>query len=162
MDIVRAGIILYGLWPSDEVSHEKIELYPAMELKSRIWMVKKGDAGVPVSYGGTYITDKECKIATVTIGYADGYPRCLSNKGQVIVRGKRVPIIGRICMDQFMIDVSELDEVMLGDTVTLIGQDGEEYISMDEFSELSNRINYESVCDIGKRVPRVYVKNNKI
>lgn len=162
MNLVRAGIILYGLWPSDEVDKNRIELKPVMELKSSVCFVKDVPPGFPISYGGTYVTEKETKVATITIGYADGYPRCLSGKGQVIIRGKRANIIGRVCMDQFMADVTNIEGVARGDEVTLIGEDGKEFISMDEFSETSNRINYESVCDIGKRVPRVYEKDGII
>ena len=162
MNLVRAGIILYGLWPSDEVDKNRIDLKPVMELKSSVCFVKEVPPGVPISYGGTYVTTKNTKVATVTIGYADGYPRCLSGKGQVLIRGKRANIIGRVCMDQFMADVTDIEGVTRGDEVTLIGQDGEEFISMDEFSEMSDRINYESVCDIGKRVPRVYEKDGAI
>ena len=162
MNLVRAGIVLYGLWPSDEVNKNRIDLKPVMELKSAVCFVKDVPPGSPISYGGTYVTSKNTKVATITIGYADGYPRCLSGKGQVLIRGKRANIIGRVCMDQFMVDVSDIEGVAQGDVVTLIGQDGEEFISMDEFSATSNRINYESVCDIGKRVPRVYEKDGII
>ncbi len=162
MNLVRAGIILYGLWPSEEVSKETLQLKPVMELKSTVVFVKDVPSGTAISYGGTYITKEKKKIATVTIGYGDGYPRILSNKGYVLIRGKKASIVGRVCMDQMMVDVSDIPEVSVGDSVTLVGTDGEETISMDDFSLLSNRINYESVCDVGKRVPRIYLKDKKV
>ncbi len=156
LDVVRAGIILYGLWPSDEVSKSRIDLRPAMEICSSISFIKDVPAGTQISYGGTYVTRKKSRIATVSVGYADGYPRNLSNKGVVLVKGKRFPVVGRVCMDQMMIDISGHDEIKRGDLVTLVGRDGDEYISMEDFASLSDRINYEAVCDIGKRVPRIY------
>ncbi|MBQ8262575.1 MAG: alanine racemase [Lachnospiraceae bacterium] len=161
MNMVRAGIILYGLWPSDEVNKESISLKPMMELKSTVVFVKEVDEGNEISYGGTFVTGRKTKIATVSVGYGDGYPRILSNVGYVLIHGKKAPIVGRVCMDQMMVDVTEIPLVKQGDTVTLIGVDGDEEISMDDFSKLSMRINYESVCDIGKRVPRIYFKNGK-
>ncbi len=156
-DIVRAGIILYGMMPSDEVSAGKVKLTPAMEIRSRVTFVKEVPAGTPISYGGTYVTKRVSRIATVSIGYADGYPRSLSNKGIVLICGKRCPVVGRVCMDQMMVDVTDLEwAVQPGTEVTIVGHDGDEYISMEEFAELSGRINYEAVCDIGKRVPRIY------
>lgn len=156
-DIVRAGIILYGMMPSDEVDAGDVKLTPAMEIKSRVTYVKEVPAGTPISYGGTYVTDRVSRIATVSIGYADGYPRSLSNKGIVLICGQRCPVVGRVCMDQMMVDVTDLElAVQPGTEVTIVGHDGDEYISMEEFAELSGRINYEAVCDIGKRVPRIY------
>lgn len=162
MNIVRAGITMYGLWPSGEVDRNIVKLTPAMELKSRIVYIKEVGTGTPVSYGGTYITDKNTRIATIPIGYGDGYPRGLSNKGIVLIKGRRAPVIGRICMDQFMVDVTDIPEAEEGDTVTLIGRDGDECITMEELGELSGRFNYELACMIGKRVPRVYLKSGKI
>lgn len=162
MNLVRAGIILYGLWPSEEVRKDVVSLKPVMELKSTVVHVKEVPKGTQISYGGTYITDTAKRIATVAIGYGDGYPRCLSNIGYVLVRGKKAPIVGRVCMDQMMIDVTDIPDVKRLDTVTLVGRDGDEMISMEEFSLLSQRINYESVCDVGKRVPRIYFKNGEI
>lgn len=161
MNMVRAGIILYGLWPSDEVNKESISLKPMMELKSTVVYVKEVDKGSEISYGGTFVTGRKTKIATVSVGYGDGYPRILSNKGYVLIHGQKAPIVGRVCMDQMMVDVTEISMVRQGDLVTLIGVDGREEISMDDFSKLSMRINYESVCDIGKRVPRIYFKEGK-
>lgn len=162
MDAVRAGITLYGLWPSSEVAQNLVEIQPAMEVKSRIIYIKEIEPGTPVSYGGTYIANSKTKVATIPVGYGDGYPRGLSNKGYVLVHGKRVPIIGRVCMDQFMVDVTQLTDVAEGDVVTLIGKDGEEQITMEELGEISGRFNYELACCIGKRVPRIYLKSGKV
>ena len=159
---VRAGIIMYGMWPSDEVSRDIIALKPLLSLKSHITFIKKVPAGVQISYGGTYETDSETVVATVPVGYGDGYPRSLSNKGYVLVRGMRVPIIGRVCMDQFMIDVSLVPGVSTFDEVTLIGTDGKECITMEDLQHWSGMLNYELACLIGKRVPRVYTKNGEI
>lgn len=159
---VRAGIIMYGMWPSDEVRRDVISLKPLLSLKSHITFIKKVPAGVQISYGGTYETDSETVVATVPVGYGDGYPRSLSNKGYVLVRGMRVPIIGRVCMDQFMIDVSLVPGVSTFDEVTLIGTDGKECITMEDLQHWSGMLNYELACLIGKRVPRVYTKNGEI
>jgi len=160
-DLVRAGIILYGLWPSSEVNKEALDLLPVLSLKSHIVYVKEVDAGIPVSYNGTYITQKKTKIATIPVGYADGYPRNLSNTGFVLICGKRAPIIGRVCMDQFMVDVTEIPECKEGDEVTLIGKDGTEEITMEELGDISGRFNYEFACEIGKRTPRVFFRHGK-
>ena len=159
---VRAGIIMYGMWPSDEVRRDIIALKPLLSLKSHITFIKKVPAGVQISYGGTYETDSETVVATVPVGYGDGYPRSLSNKGYVLVRGMRVPIIGRVCMDQFMIDVSLVPGVSTFDEVTLIGTDGKECITMEDLQHWSGMLNYELACLIGKRVTRVYTKNGEI
>lgn len=159
---VRAGIIMYGMWPSDEVRRDIIALKPLLSLKSHITFIKKVPAGVQISYGGIYETDSETVVATVPVGYGDGYPRSLSNKGYVLVRGMRVPIIGRVCMDQFMIDVSLVPGVSTFDEVTLIGCDGDECITMEDLQHWSGMLNYELACLIGKRVPRVYTKNGEI
>ena len=156
MNMVRAGIILYGLWPSDEVNKRKMDLQPVMSLKSHISYIKDLEAGRKVSYGGTYITSETKRIATVPVGYGDGYARSLSGKGYVLVRGQKAPICGRICMDQFMIDVSHIEGVRVGDAVTLLGQDGTESITMEELGDMSERFNYEFACLITPRVPRVY------
>ena len=161
-DLVRAGISTYGLYPSEEVNKENVKLKPTMALKSHVAFVKEIHEGTPISYGGTFVSEKKMRIATIPVGYADGYPRSLSNKGWVLIRGKKAPIVGRICMDQFMVDVTDIDGVSFGDTVTLIGRDGNETITVEELGELSGRFNYEFVCDLGKRIPRVYVKNGSI
>lgn len=157
LDLVRAGIALYGLWPSEEMDREKSELRPMFSLYSHIVYVKVLPAGTPVSYGGIYVTDGKRRIATIPVGYGDGYPRGLSGKGDVLICGRRAPIVGRVCMDQFMVDVTEIPEAKEGDLVTLIGKDGAEQITMEELGELSGRFNYELACDLGSRIPRVYV-----
>lgn len=161
-DIVRAGISTFGLYPSEEVDKEAVHLKPALALKSHVAFVKEIEPGTPVSYGGTFVADKKMKIATIPVGYGDGYPRALSGVGHVLIRGKKAPILGRICMDQFMVDVTHIEDASFGDKVTLIGRDGNEYISVEMLGDLSGRFNYEFICDLGKRIPRVYVKNGKI
>ncbi len=156
LDAVRAGITMYGLAPSDEVDMSRITLKPAMSLFSHITFVKKVYPGQSISYGGIFTADREMTVATVPLGYGDGYPRTLTGKGEVLVRGKRCPILGRICMDQFMIDVSCFEDIKEGETVTLLGYDGDEHISAEELGEKSGRFNYELVCLIGTRIPRVY------
>lgn len=155
MDMVRAGITIYGIYPSDEVVRD-IELHPAMELKSHVVYIKQIAKGTAISYGGTFVADHDMRIATIPVGYGDGYPRSLSSKGSVLIRGRRAPIVGRVCMDQFMVDVTDVPAELL-DEVTLLGKDGEEEITVDELGALSGRFPYEFVCDIGKRVPRVYL-----
>ena len=157
-DIVRAGIILYGLWPSDEVKKENIDLQPLLSLKSHVVHVKELEPGRIISYGGTFEVEKPMRIATVPVGYADGYPRSLSNKGYVLIHGKRAAICGRVCMDQMMVDVTDIADVCPGDEVTVIGRDGAECITLEELGDLSGRFNYEFACDLNKRIPRVYVK----
>lgn len=159
--MVRSGISTYGYYPSEEVDKNRLLLEPAMEWKAHISYVKTVGAGVSVSYGGTYVTEQETTIATVPVGYADGYPRTLSNKGYVLVHGEKAPIIGRVCMDQFMIDVSHIEGVRMGDEVTLIGEDKGAIISVEEIANLAGSFNYEFVCDVHKRVPRVYYKDGK-
>lgn len=158
MNMVRAGIILYGLWPSNEVDKTKMELLPAMSLKSHISYLKELEEGRKISYGGTYETTQTQRIATIPVGYGDGYARSLSNKGYVLIRGKKAPICGRVCMDQFMVDVSHIPDVKVGDVVTLLGADNTECITMEELGELSGRFNYEFACLITPRVPRVYYR----
>lgn len=159
-DIVRAGITLYGLWPSDETERDIIDLKPVMELKSHIAYIKTVEAGKQISYGGTYEAGNSEKIATIPVGYGDGYPRTLSNKGYVLIKGQKAPIRGRVCMDQFMVDVTNIQGVQEFDEVTLIGCDGDEEISMEYLGDISGRFNYELACDIGKRVPRVYTSRH--
>jgi len=162
MDMVRVGIALYGLWPSDEVSKDVVDLQPALTLHSHVVYVKTVDAGIGISYGGTFSPDKPCKIATIPIGYGDGYPRSLSNKGYVLIRGQKAPIRGRVCMDQLMVDVTDIEGVTEGDVVTLLGMDSNEKITAEQLGELSGRFNYELVCDLNPRIPRIYIKNHKI
>ncbi len=156
LDMVRAGITLYGLWPSAEVPRDIVPLRPALSLYSTVAYVKTVPAGTAVSYGGTYVTEHPTRIATIPVGYGDGYARSLSNKGYVLIRGSRARILGRVCMDQFMVDVTDIPEAAAGDRVTLIGTDGSESISMEKIGDLSGRFNYEFACDLGKRIPRVY------
>lgn len=162
MNLVRAGISLYGMWPSDEVEKKHLDLQPVLSLKSRIVFLKELEEGRTISYGATYKTRGRQKIATVPVGYGDGYPRSLSNRGYVLIRGRKAPICGRICMDQFMVDVTGIPQVQEGDVVTLVGTDGEESITMEEIGDLSGRFNYEFACDLGRRIPRVYRKEGKI
>jgi alanine racemase len=162
LDLVRAGISTYGLYPSEDVQKENVPLKPAMELISHVAHVKWVDAGTPVSYGSTYVTDKKTKIATIPVGYGDGYPRSLSNKGYVLIHGKKAPILGRVCMDQFMVDVTEVPDVKFGDRVTLVGRDGDEMLPVEVLSDLSGRFNYEFVCDLGKRIPREYIRHGEV
>ncbi len=159
MDMVRAGVTMYGMWPSDEVDKNIIGLKPTMELISHVVMVKEVPAGTPVSYGGTFVTDKATRIATIPVGYGDGYPRSLSNKGYVLINGKHANILGRVCMDQFMVDVTDIDDIKEGDEVVLLGKDkvSKEEITAEFLGDLSGRFNYELTCDINKRVPRVFV-----
>lgn len=161
-DLVRAGISTYGLYPSEEVQMKNVELKPALALKSHVAFVKEIPAGTGISYGSTYVSERYMIIATIPVGYADGYPRNLSNIGYVLIRGKKAPIVGRVCMDQFMVDVTDIDGVSFGDKVTLIGNDGNETITVEDLSELSGRFNYEFICDLGKRIPRVFVKNGNV
>lgn len=153
LDMVRPGIILYGLYPSDEVDKKRLPLIPAMSLKAQISMVKTVSKGTEVSYGKTYITDKTTKIATVPIGYADGYLRVLAEKAKMLCHGEQVKVIGRICMDQCMIDVTNVNTISTGDEVTIFGADT---ITADDVAKWMNTINYEVVCVIGKRIPRIY------
>ena len=156
-DMVRIGIILYGLYPSGEVDKSKIALHPVMEFKSSVINLKTIKKGDSVSYGCHFIAQKDTRVATVSVGYADGYPRLLSNRGRVIINGKYAPVIGNVCMDQIMVDVTEIDDITVGDAVILIGKCGEIEVTADEVAALAGTINYEIVCGVGKRVPRVYI-----
>ncbi len=162
LDMVRSGISTYGLYPSEDVKKDAIALKPAMEIKSHVSYVKEVETGVGVSYGSTYITGRKTKIATIPVGYGDGYPRQLSSKGRVLIHGMSAPIIGRVCMDQFMVDVTDIPEVNQGDMVTLIGRDKDEFISVEEVANMSYSFNYEFICNVGKRIPRIYYRNNKV
>ena len=162
-DMAREGILLYGLQPSDEVDLSCIGgVKPAMSLRSHVSFVKTLPAGTPVSYGCTYVTPKDSVIATVMAGYADGVPRLLSNCGEVIIRGIKAPIVGRVCMDQFMVDVTHIPGVCSGDVVTIFGTDGESSITSDEVAAKARTIGYELICGITARVPRVYLKNGEV
>ena len=156
-EMVRSGIITYGIYPSEEVKKERLDLIPALSWKSHVIHVKEVGPGIGVSYGATYVTEKPMtRIATVSAGYADGYPRALSNQGCVLMHGKKAPIIGRICMDQMMVDVTDIPDVQVEDVVTLVGTDGDETITIEEIANPAARFNYEMLCDISSRVTRVY------
>lgn len=157
LNIVRAGISIYGIYPSDEVDRSIMELKPVMELKSHITYIKEVEPGTEVSYGGTFVAERKTRIATIPVGYADGYPRLLSGKGWVLIHGQKAPILGRVCMDQFMVDVTDIPQARELDEVTLLGRDRDSVITVDELGKISGRFPYEFVCDISKRVPRVYV-----
>lgn len=162
MDLVRAGISIYGMYPSEEVREENVPLKPAMELISHVTYVKWIEAGTSVSYGGTYTAKEKRKIATIPVGYGDGYPRSLSNKGYVLIHGRKAPICGRVCMDQFMVDVTEIEDVKFGDRVVLVGYDGAEHLPVETLGDISGRFNYEFVCCLSKRIPREYLRQGKL
>ncbi len=157
--LARLGIIMYGLKPNSALE-VPFKLEPVLDFKACVSMVKEVESGVCVSYGRTYTTTKPTKIATIPVGYADGYPRFLSNKGEVLIHGKRARIIGRVCMDQMMCDVTGID-VKVGDVATLIGTDGVETITADDIAEIGNTIGYEILCNISKRVPRIVYNKGK-
>lgn len=161
LDMVRAGIILYGMLPSTEVGTQ-LDLIPAMSLKTHISYVKQVEAGTPIGYGRTYYTDKPSKIATVPIGYADGYSRAFSNKARVIVNGEYANVVGNVCMDQIMLDVTHIKDIKMGDEVTVMGCCGDKCVSAEELADIASTINYEIVCNVGKRVPRVYLRGKKV
>lgn len=161
LDMVRAGIILYGLAPSDEVDITKTALKPAMSFKCRITYIKKLPKGASVSYGRKFIAQKECLIATLPVGYADGYTRMLNGKAQVLIHGQRANVVGSICMDQCMVDISDIPSVKKGDTAILFGEQDGASISADEIARKLGTINYEIPCMISRRVPRVYIKDDK-
>ena len=160
-EMVRSGIITYGMYPSDEVDPGLLRLRPALKWLSRVTHVKTLPAGREISYGGTYVTKADTVVATIPVGYADGYRRNLSGKFYVLIRGKKAPILGRICMDQMMVDVTGIPGVRVGDRVTLVGTDGDETITMEEISAVADSFNYEFVCGISRRVPRQYVRGGK-
>lgn len=161
-DMVRSGIATYGLYPSDEMDKKACVLYPAMELKTHITHVKMVPAGETIGYGATYTVPKDKMIATVEVGYADGYPRALSNQGKMLVHGQYAPIVGRVCMDQTMIDVSHIENVEVGDEVVLVGCQGDNCISVEELADVSMSFNYEFVCDVNRRVPRVFYRDGVV
>ena len=160
-DLARAGIAMYGMYPSDEVDRSAVNLRPALSLVSHVSFVKDVEAGTPISYGGTFVSDRPMRVATIPVGYGDGYPRSLSNKGYVLIHGKRAKILGRVCMDQFMADVTDIPETAFMDRVVLVGRDGDEEITVDDLAALSGRFNYEFVCCLGKRIPRIYKKSEE-
>lgn len=162
LDAIRAGIILYGYYPSNEVQKENLSIKPALTLKARIAHVKELESGMYISYNRTFKTSRKSKIATIPIGYADGYIRTLKHEAKVIVNGQLAPIVGNICMDQFMIDVTDIDDVKSGDEVILLGESNGIKFNADDLAKCMNSINYEVLCLLKKRVPRAYIKNGKI
>ncbi len=162
LDLVRAGISIYGLYPSEEMEHDSITLKPAMSIQSHITFIKEVEPGTEISYGGTFKATESMRIATIPVGYADGYPRQLSNKGYVLIHGKKAPILGRVCMDQFMVDVTSIPEAQEYDLVTIVGKNGDREISIEEVGNEAGRFNYEFICDITKRVPRAYYYNGEL
>ncbi len=163
-DMVREGIILYGLYPSDDVWKElgnRFVLRPAMELITHISHIKTVKKDQGIGYGHTFRAERDLTVATIPVGYADGYPRELSNQAEVLIHGKRCRILGRVCMDQMMVDVSHVPEAKLEDQVTLVGRNGNEHISVEELAALAHSFNYEFVCGIARRVPRVYFRDDE-
>ena len=160
-EMVRSGIVTYGLYPSDEVSPKLLPLTPALSWHSRVTHVKQLEPGRQISYGGTFVTERPTMVATIPVGYADGYRRCLSSRFYVLIHGKRAPILGRICMDQLMVDVTDIPNVQPEDPVVLVGRDGDERITMEQISAEAYSFNYEFVCGISRRVPRVYCKDGR-
>lgn len=161
LDMVRPGIILYGYYPSNDVNKDRIKLKPAMTVKAKISHLKTVPKGTGISYGQIFVTDRESKIATIPIGYADGFTRILSSKAEVSIKGKRVPVVGRICMDQCMLDVTDVEDVKVGDEVVLLGYE-EGQPDAVEIGEKLNTISYEILCGVGRRIPRVYIKDGDI
>lgn len=163
LDMVRTGLIMYGMYPSEEVDKSRLDLRPAMTLKANVILVKEVEKNTSISYGRIFTTGRESKIATIPIGYADGYTRLLNNKGKVLINGEIAPVVGKICMDQCMADVTDMSgEVHVGDEVVLFGRQGGAEIKVEEVAAAIGTINYEVVCIIGKRIPRVYLKDGKI
>lgn len=163
LDMVRPGIILYGMYPSEDVNKAKIDLKPAMTLKANVIMVKEVEKNTSISYGRIFTTGRTSKIATIPIGYADGFNRMLSNKGKVLINGEFAPVVGRVCMDQCMVDITDIgSNVEVGDEVVLIGAQGQNNITAEDVAQTIGMINYELVCIVGKRIPRAFVKDGKI
>ena len=160
-EMVRSGIVTYGMYPSDEVDPGKLPIRPVMQWVTRVAYLKTLPAGRQISYGGTFTTTKETKIATLPVGYADGFRRSLSNLGHVLIRGRKAPVLGRVCMDQVMVDVTDIPDVALDDKVILIGRSGDEVISVEEMAAITGTINYEVVCGLSRRIPRAYYRGGK-
>lgn len=156
-DQVRVGILMYGIYPSEKLP-KRVEVNPVMSLKSKIIQIKEVDKGTSVGYGRSFITKRKTKIGTIPLGYADGYPRLLSNRGEVLIKGKKAPIIGRVCMDAFMVDLTSIPEVKIGEEVILLGKQGKEKIEAEQIGKWAESFSYEIVSRMGKRLPRVYVK----
>ena len=160
-EMVRSGIVTYGMYPSDEVAPALLSVRPAFQWRSRVTHVKLLEAGREISYGGTYVTQGPTIVATVPVGYADGYRRSLSNHFYVLIRGKKAPILGRVCMDQLMVDVTHIPDVAPEDPVVLVGRDGDEEITVEQIAAAADSFNYEFVCGISRRVPRVYYRDGQ-
>lgn len=160
-EMVRSGIVTYGLYPSDEVDTSLLNIHPALEWISHVTHVKTLPAGCPIGYGGTYVTERPTTVATIPVGYADGYRRNLSNRFYVLINGQKAPILGRICMDQMMVDVTGIDNVQPGTTVTLVGKNGDQQITVEQIAVQADSFNYEFVCGISRRVPRYYYQNGE-
>lgn len=160
-EMVRSGIVTYGMYPSTEVDPAALDIRPALQWHSRVTHVKTLPPGREISYGGTYVTSRETRVATVPVGYADGYRRSLSGKFHVLIRGQKAPILGRVCMDQMMVDVTDIPDVKLNDRVVLVGRSGSEEITMEQIADAADSFNYEFVCGISRRVPRVYSRGGK-
>ncbi len=160
-EAVRVGIVMYGMYPSNEVKKENLPLLPVMSLKTKVTQVKTVPAGTKISYGHTFKAEKPMKIATLAIGYADGIPLSLSGKGSVIISGRKVPIVGRVCMDQMMVDVTDARNVDVGDTAVIFGSDGGTTITADEVAAVAGTINYDIVCRLDCRVPRVFISGGE-
>lgn len=161
-EMVRSGIVTYGMYPSDEVSSDLLSLKPALQWRSRVTHIKVLEPGREISYGGTYVTTRQTRVATVPVGYADGYRRSLSGKFYVLIRGRRAPILGRVCMDQMMVDITDVPDVKIDDPVVLVGSDGNEVITMEQIAAAADSFNYEFVCGISRRVPRRYRQSGQI
>ncbi len=161
MDMVRSGILLYGIAPSFDVNVKELGLLPAMSFKTKVSYIKELEEGVSISYSRTYFTSRKTTVATVPVGYADGYSRLLSNKAKVIINGAYAPVIGNICMDQFMIDVTDIDGVTEGTEIVLMGEEKGLEITAEDIARIEGKISYEVLCCIGKRVPRIYKKNGR-
>jgi alanine racemase len=161
-EMVRSGIVTYGMYPSNQVDSSRLPLTPALSWHSRVTNVNVLEPGREISYGGTYVTTRQTVVATVPVGYADGYRRSLSGKFYVLIRGKRAPILGRICMDQMMVDVTDIPGVKLNDKVVLVGRDGAEEITMEQIAAAADSFNYEFVCGISRRVPRFYYRQGRV
>jgi len=162
LDAVRAGIIIYGYYPSQEVNKERLPLKPALTLKTKVVHIKELEEGNYISYGRTFKTERKSIIATLPIGYADGYSRLLSGNVKVIINGKYSNVVGRICMDQCMVDVTDIENVKVGDEVILLGEEGNLRFNADDIAEILGTINYEVICMLRQRIPRVYIRDNKI
>ena len=160
-EMVRSGIVTYGMYPSDEVDPGLLDLKPALQWRSRVTHIKMLPPGREISYGGTFVTTRRTRVATVPVGYADGYRRSLSGKFYVLIRGRRAPILGRVCMDQMMVDITDVPDVKIDDPVVLVGSDGNDVITMEEIAAAADSFNYEFVCGISRRVPRIYSRSGK-